>query len=103
MPLRSTRIMLPVPSAEINWRWLLSTFFAAQTRQQFPKTHIAALLDHEAQRKECSAPAAVQFELAVRPIGQTMLVAEGRRVHGGRLRREHKENKHDAEASGCPR
>jgi hypothetical protein len=36
---------------------------------QFPKTHIAPLLDHEAHRIERHAPAAMQFELAVRPVG----------------------------------
>jgi hypothetical protein len=90
---RRTVIMFTVTGAEIDRCRRTFAFLAAQARQQFPKTHIAALLDQQAHRQNCCAPAAVQLQLALRPVGQTMLEAEGRRVHGGRLQREQKQNK----------
>jgi hypothetical protein len=44
----------------------------------------------------------VQLQLALRPVGQTVREAEGRRVHGGRLGREQEENKCVADIGSCP-
>jgi hypothetical protein len=79
---RCAVIVFTVPSAEIDRRRWLSAFLTSQARQEFPKAHIATLLDQQAHRKECRAPAAVQFELALRPVGKTVREAEGRRMHG---------------------
>jgi hypothetical protein len=38
----------------------------------FPKADIAPLFEQQTHRKEGRAPAAVQFELALRPVGQAM-------------------------------
>jgi hypothetical protein len=99
---RCAVIVFTVPGAEIDRRRWTSAFLASQARQQFPKTHIAALLDHQPHRIERHAPAAMQFELEVRPVGQAMLRTERRRMHRGRLQREHKKNKRVAGVVAVP-
>jgi hypothetical protein len=89
---RCAVIVFTVLGAEIDRRRWLLAFLTAQARQKFPKTHIATLLDQQAHRKECRAPAAEEFELALRPVGQTVREAEGRRMHGSRLQREQNTN-----------
>jgi hypothetical protein len=56
-------IVLAVPGAEIDRCRRTFAFLTAEARQQFPKTHIATLLDQQAYRQKCRAPAAVEFEL----------------------------------------
>jgi hypothetical protein len=96
-------IVFTMPGAEINRRRRTFAFFTSQTGQKFPKTHITALLDQQTHGQDCRAPAAMQLQLALRPIGQAMRQAEGRRVHGRRLRREQKVNKRLAGIRHTPR
>ena len=89
---RCAVIVFTVPGAEIDRRRRLSAFLTSQARQKFPKAHIAALLDQQAHRQDRCPPAAVQFQPALRPVGQTMREAEGRRMHGRRISNEQKAN-----------
>jgi hypothetical protein len=53
---RRALIVFTVSGAEIDRRRWLSAFLTPQARQQFPKTHIAALLDQQAHGHERGAP-----------------------------------------------
>ena len=94
-------IVFTVPGAEIDRRGRAFAILTSQARKKFPKTHIAALLHQQAHRQDCRTPAAVQLQPALRPVGQTVREKEGRRMHGGKLRREQIANKRLVAGGAC--
>jgi hypothetical protein len=94
-------IMFAVPGAKIDRRRRVLAFPTAPARQKFRKARIATLFRQQAHRQDGRAPAAMQFEPALRPVGQAMRQVEGRRMHGCTVGLEHNANKRIARGSAA--
>jgi hypothetical protein len=78
---RGTMIMLALSGAQIHRSRRLLAVLAPQPGQDLRKCSIAALYCKQTQRKDSDALTAVKLQAALRPVGQVMGEAEGRRVH----------------------
>jgi hypothetical protein len=66
---------------------------APQPRKDGGKRRVAVLLNQQLDRKDHLAATAVQFQSAVRPVGQVVRCSKRRRVHRQTIAREQRENK----------